>query len=62
MKINNIKNKQPKKFISNYIRRTPLGRLAKSNEISPAVAFLVSDASSYITGITLMVDGGWTAT
>ena len=56
------KNKQPKKFISNYIRRTPLGRLAKSNEISPAVAFLVSDASSYITGITLMVDGGWTAT
>ena len=45
-------------FIKQYSDRTPLRRLAKKNEIAPAVAFLASDAASYITGITLMIDGG----
>jgi NAD(P)-dependent dehydrogenase (short-subunit alcohol dehydrogenase family) len=53
---------QPKKFLKRYCERTPLKRLAKAKEISPAVAFLSSDISSYITGINLMIDGGWTAT
>ena len=53
---------QPKKFLKRYCERTPLKRLAKAKEISPAVAFLSSDMSSYITGINLMIDGGWTAT
>ena len=53
---------QPNKFLKRYKARTPLRRLATPEEISPAVAFLASELSSYITGIHLMIDGGWTAT
>ena len=42
-------------------RRTPLGRLGKPEEIAQAAVFLVSDDASYITGVTLPVDGGWLA-
>ena len=42
-------------------RRTPLGRLGKPEDISRAAVFLVSDDASYITGVTLPVDGGWLA-
>jgi NAD(P)-dependent dehydrogenase (short-subunit alcohol dehydrogenase family) len=41
--------------------RTPLGRLATTEEIGRAIAFLASDWASYITGETLFVDGGWMA-
>ncbi len=51
--------KQNKNFIRNYCEKVPIGRLAKSEEISYSVLFLASNASSYITGHNLIVDGGW---
>ena len=41
-------------------RRPPLGGLAKIDNVVDAIAFLTSDAASFITGQTLTVDGGWT--
>jgi NAD(P)-dependent dehydrogenase (short-subunit alcohol dehydrogenase family) len=41
--------------------RTPLGRLAEPDEVARVVAFLVSDDASYVTGSSVLVDGGWIA-
>ena len=56
-----IFDQQPKSFVSAYEKRTPLGRMAKPDDISGVVAFLVSPAAKYMTGQILLVDGGWTA-
>ncbi len=56
-----IFNNQPASFLEKYNEKTCLGRLAAPSEIAPSVAFLASDAASYITGIDLLVDGGLTA-
>jgi len=54
-------NSKNKIFIKNYKKRVPLKRLAKSREIANVILFFSSDASSYVTGNIMMVDGGWTS-
>jgi NAD(P)-dependent dehydrogenase (short-subunit alcohol dehydrogenase family) len=56
-----IFNEQNPVFVQNYEKRVPLKRMGYPEDISPAVAFLLSDDSRYITGHNLIVDGGWTA-
>jgi NAD(P)-dependent dehydrogenase (short-subunit alcohol dehydrogenase family) len=59
-KIAGKKNNQTKKFIKRYSNKTPLKRMGKPIDIAPTIIFLASEASSYITGSNIIVDGGWT--
>jgi NAD(P)-dependent dehydrogenase (short-subunit alcohol dehydrogenase family) len=56
-----IQHEQNSNFIAEYSERAPLGRMANKSEVNGLVEFLISEESSYCTGATLTLDGGWTA-
>jgi NAD(P)-dependent dehydrogenase (short-subunit alcohol dehydrogenase family) len=55
-----VYNGQPSEFVDKLVQLIPLGRMADADEYKPAIVFLVSDASSYMTGSVIIIDGGRT--
>ena len=56
-----VKASQDERFLEKYGQRVPLGRMAESGDLGGPLVFLASEASAYVTGINLRVDGGFTA-
>ncbi len=56
-----IENNQDKDFITKYSKLTPLNRMMKKEELNEIVEYLATEKSSYVTGSTFVIDGGWTA-
>ena len=56
-----VYNSQDSEFVSKYEERVPLERMAKLEDYNGSIIYLLSDASIYMTGANVIVDGGWTA-
>jgi NAD(P)-dependent dehydrogenase (short-subunit alcohol dehydrogenase family) len=56
-----VKSKQDEEFVRKYCARVPMGRMAAPGDLQGPLLFLATEASSYVTGINLVVDGGFTA-
>jgi NAD(P)-dependent dehydrogenase (short-subunit alcohol dehydrogenase family) len=56
-----VANDQEQEFLDAWAQRSPIGRMLDAREALGAVVFLASDASSYVTGSNVVVDGGWSA-
>ena len=55
-----VKSKQDDKFVESYSKNTPMGRMMEVSELNGLLDYLCSDKSSYMTGETISIDGGWT--
>jgi NAD(P)-dependent dehydrogenase (short-subunit alcohol dehydrogenase family) len=56
-----VSNEQDPEFVHAFASRSPMGRMLDEREVLGALVFLAADASSYVTGSNLVVDGGWSA-
>lgn len=56
-----VLNHQDEKFVKQYIQKTPLKRMGRIEDIAAGVVYLSSDASQYVTGHNLVIDGGWSS-
>ena len=54
-------NDQDEKFLEGYCTRVPMGRMANEDEYNGTIIYLMSEASSYMTGSSVVLDGGWTS-
>ena len=50
---------QPEEFVKRYQAKTPLGRMGNEEDFRGAIAYLTSDLSRYVTGVNMVIDGGW---